>query len=204
MDTPPPPVVIIMQNFPEPAPTALNFWYNPLHDMESFIWIVLYFVVKRGLVIHDNFDPAKQNELAALLFFSDSAQRRNFLLDVRAYHLNDLHPSVHVVVMALSQWIDKLVTEHREAEKDVSAITHQVASGLYTVIHQNIRTILQTKQLLSVEILPVRKIVEKRDGDAKESCDVQIGTTSTGSEKRRLEGVEAAVQESSKKPKWSM
>lgn len=205
VDTPPPPVYIIMPKFPEkPTATTFKFWYNSLHDMESIIWIVLYFVVKRSLVIHDNnFNATKQNNLAALLFFSNSTARQEFLKDATLRLLSDLHPSVHAVTTALSAWVAKLVSEYEKVEKDISSISHLVANGLCTLIHQDIRTICQMNQLCDVQIVPVRRVVEKRDGDdSKENCDIQARTASTGGNKRQLEVVVASVV--AKKPKLSM
>ncbi|PSS17120.1 hypothetical protein PHLCEN_2v3244 [Hermanssonia centrifuga] len=179
VDTPPPPVYIIMPKFPEkPTATTFKFWYNSLHDMESIIWIVLYFVVKRSLVIHDNnFNATKQNNLAALLVFSNSTARQEFLKDATLRLLSDLHPSVHAVTTALSAWVAKLVSEYEKVEKDISSISHLVANGLCTLIHQDIRTICQMNQLCDVQIVPVRRVVEKRDGDdSKENCDIQART----------------------------
>ena len=123
-----------------------NFFYNPLHDLESLWWIAVYFVLKHEAIqdtstvpaeSDDEWDSDIQLDYANTLFYGalerDSAVRGRG--DFLGNMLRVLHRTMQPIALRLEALRRELVQAYREAEKDVDTMDHNCASSLYPQFH---------------------------------------------------------------------
>lgn len=111
------------------------FFHNALHDLESILWIAIWFLVKKRVkpgLSSVEFDPTNQRHLANELFYGAGA--RLALMSVHndfSSWIEDLHSEVQSAARILNQIRRALLRCYLEAEKDLSSIGKDVASSLY-------------------------------------------------------------------------
>ncbi|KAI0086023.1 hypothetical protein BDY19DRAFT_1050220 [Irpex rosettiformis] len=119
---------------PKSAAIPPIFRYNPLHDIESVWWLLVYLLLYRTPVIVGDTSTRISKQIAFYRqFFTQEGTRRDAFTEdgVFTNHNGHLHPALHPVSDALD-WMRKLlVKRYIKAEReDVSKIDHTVAADL--------------------------------------------------------------------------
>lgn len=147
------------------------WFYNPLHDLESIYWLLLYFLgnkdircvplSKASVKVEKafTFRPESTRErnrrifyhyLFARTLFGDRSKREGMvLIDKRLpHHLRDfpLHPSISPLATPLLDIRDALVSRYREVEKNPATIDGACADGLHEAFSENIYAMMSHVQ----------------------------------------------------------
>lgn len=131
----------------EPPVQPPAFFRNALHDLESILWIAIWFLTTKRVkswapvtaLSASSFDLAKQQSLANRLFYN-RGERTAIMLTSNHFAscIKDLHPAVQGAARILDRIRDDLVQCYYEAEKDLSAIGKDVAEPLYVNMNQQL------------------------------------------------------------------
>lgn len=120
---------------PKPEPlkymTPLVFRHNPLHDMESVVWLAFYLTVFCEVAYPDDVTPIvkriRNTALKALgqKLFDDRYRVFTASLHLRKIIPNDLDPRFHPILEQLMALTDLLVDFHRSAEQNLHEPPHE-------------------------------------------------------------------------------
>ncbi|KAI0086022.1 hypothetical protein BDY19DRAFT_996208 [Irpex rosettiformis] len=110
------------------------FRYNPLHDIESVWWLLVYLLLYRSPVIDGDTSTriSKQSAFYGKFFVQEGTRRDAFADNgVFARHEGHLHPALQPISDVLDEMRKLLVNRYIEVEReDVSKIDHTVAADL--------------------------------------------------------------------------
>lgn len=182
------------------APTKRHTWfYNPLHDMESIDWLLLYFLgnkdircvplSKARVKVEKTFTFRPESArgrnrrifyhyLFARTLFGDRSKREGMMLvDKRLpNHLHDhpLHPSISPLAAPLLTIHDALVSRYRQVEKNPAKINGTCADGLHDVFSENIYAMM-THVESTMQRITVHSLSEAVFGLPKSYLDQLVG-----------------------------
>ena len=140
----------------------LELRYNPLHDLEALWWIGTHFVVTRAVTPQaewseeDQLYRQKHAQLASEMF--GCGRKRSLVMTFVVYFMNkmeDLHPALHEVVLALRQTRVAIVRAYKKAEKDVSTLDWHAADGLHEVLRDRFTAIAKKFEEDDIRMEPV-------------------------------------------------
>ncbi|KAJ3871744.1 hypothetical protein F5051DRAFT_184280 [Lentinula edodes] len=159
---------------PEQIPTSSidqpPFAFNPLHDIESIWWILVYL-----LYFNDDKEHIADLELAtartqkALVLFTQILDRAMFLQTSRQLTVEgtSLSPSFRFVINTLRAIAIKLHTAFRDSEAKISVI-EETAFDIHEYVVQALRLPCNNPQVNSIELVGVSR-PQKRKIDEAES-----------------------------------
>lgn len=193
-----------------------TWFYNPLHDMESIFWLMLYFITNKDIVLGapiermDCFDFAAETEddrrrriLAhwnfGLTLFSSRQGRKDVIgtQGVLSDHLlrNPLHPAIAPLADILCRLRNALTNHYFTIERNPPSIHHnsgQEVHDAYAALLQNAFAHLQTVPF-EVEVRSLRGAIEALPKSYQQErvdkvVKSVIMSTSTGLKRGREDG----------------
>lgn len=163
-------------------PTKYTWFYNPLHDLESIFWLMLYFTGNKDITlgppierekpyvfVQETIDEYRDRILAYWNFGLTLFSSRNGRADVmkedvldRHLHLHPLHPAIAPLGNILCQLRAALATRFEEIECNPPAIHHNSGGGLYDIFQTLLRRAVVHLQTVpfDVEVRSLRGAVE--------------------------------------------
>ena len=143
------------------------FRYNPLHDIESLWWLLVYLLLYRSPKIegYTSSHIAAQSNFYRPFFESGESRLQAFILpSVFTDHGDDLHETLHPISDTLNQIRELLVNRYIEVERgDLSKIDHTVAASLVPQIMKKLDTLERMYDMNDVELSPIRSFSLHRD-----------------------------------------
>jgi hypothetical protein len=139
----------------------LVFRHNPLHDVESMWWLLVYLTLYRSVNITEDTQDRRNSQMRFYRpFFNNRDSRRDAFMepDVFLSGLEYLHPSLHPVAHALENFRRRLIARYTEVESgDIDAIDHTVAAGVVAGSCQDILDVaLGFSKDNDLELTPIR------------------------------------------------
>lgn len=131
---------------------AHTWFYNPLHDMESILWLILYFTTNKDVFLGPSIDRENPYvfvqetdeelrrrimghwNLALTLFSSRSGRDRIMLANgALADHLSSspLHPSIEPLAAIIAELRDNLAATYRKIESNPPSINHESGAEIH-------------------------------------------------------------------------
>ena len=143
------------------------FRYNPLHDIESLWWLLVYLLLYRSPKIEGYTDShIASQSLFYRPFFVPGDTRWSAFVDASEFagHGDRLHELLHPVAKALESIRRLLVNRYIEVERgDLSKIDHTVAASLVPQIMKKLKTLEAMYDKNDVELSPIRSFSLHRD-----------------------------------------
>lgn len=195
-----------------------TWFYNPIHDMESIFWLMLYFIVNKdvflGRPIHRrntfDFPPETEEQLrrrvlehwnfGLTLFSGRTGRDWVMLVDTALANTlikNPLHPAITPLAATVVKIRDALTESYRKVEVNPPLIDHQSGAEVHAVFKECIDEALNHLQRVpfDVQIRSLRGAVEKLPKSSSTHA-------STGS--KRLWSGEEEVEPKAKSQRVSM
>ena len=138
-------------------PVCTPFRHNPLHDLESVLWLSLWLPLRSKLVKDNaeisiqewNDHMTAQSDLAEQLFqdkgFRNSVMDGDFLL---ASHAKETLPQVRQIIRKIDVFRQSLVSRYRQVERSIHKPGYKIgfdaADGLYLPLHHRFAGIAAT------------------------------------------------------------
>lgn len=111
---------------------AVSFRQNPLHDIESLWWVLVWLTMTREVDVESSpqNDVIAQRSFYRRLFKDHYFRRQAFREEVFANGAGRLHPNMQLVAQALAQAQGAIIKAYIEAERNIDRIDHTVADKL--------------------------------------------------------------------------
>lgn len=167
---------------PKSQPVKYTWFYNPLHDLESIFWLMLYFTGNKDIVLGPSiersnpytFIPETEDQYRdrivahwnfGLTLFSARHGRIDVIeQDVLEEHLDlhPLHPAIAPLGDILCQLRVALVSRYQEIECNPPAIQHDAGGTLYDTFQELLREAVVHIQTVpfDVQVQSLRNAVE--------------------------------------------
>ncbi|KAI0086025.1 hypothetical protein BDY19DRAFT_996211 [Irpex rosettiformis] len=174
-------------SFPTKSPV---FRYNPLHDIESIWWLLVYLLLYRPPVIKGDTETRISNQSSFYgRFFTPGHSRRDAFMQVGVFtsHKGHLHPELQPVADTLERIRKLLYNCYVKAEQgDISKINHTVASGVTERLIVELGVIREEYAKEDVKLCPIR--VPRRRMDPEPLAAAAVAGASASLDCRRLMG----------------
>ncbi|KAF7790444.1 hypothetical protein EIP86_001399 [Pleurotus ostreatoroseus] len=139
--------------------TPPPFRYNPLHDLESYYWVAVYFMVYKITDINGSaVEPSeKQIELKRRFYYSsgETSWEKNAFLKT-AFPVDCVHPALQPIAKDLEAIRVALVNTYTEAERDLWQIDHTTGKELAEDFSRKFlaisKRLIQTGTRISVQL----------------------------------------------------
>jgi hypothetical protein len=149
------------------------FRHNPLHDVESLWWLLVYLTLYRSVNLAEDTQDRRNSQMRFYRqFFIDRNSRSDAFTQPHVFMsgLKYLHPSLHPVAHALEKFRRRLIARYTEVESgDIDAIDHTVAANVSGRAWRDIRVLAQKfSEDKDLELIPIRlSRYEKEPGPAE-------------------------------------
>ncbi|KAJ3557295.1 hypothetical protein NM688_g1549 [Phlebia brevispora] len=145
----------------EEAPRDYEFHYNPLHDLESWWWMIVYFTINREIEDGGSDDhgekeqvddrAAAQRKVASEFFYQRDKRHAALLYSTFfAERMEYLHPTLADIGPILERMRTVLREAYTKAEKSIGTITFDVADGIYSILREYLRTVVEISRDLRI------------------------------------------------------
>ncbi|KAJ3743581.1 hypothetical protein DFH05DRAFT_1619103 [Lentinula detonsa] len=154
--------------------SALPFAFNPLHDMESIWWILIYLLYfnddKQNVADADLADARASKALALFTQQGRTVDRQQFLQDYRELTVERscLPPSFQFVIAVARAIAARLHVAYRDYEADLSIVDER-SFDIHDYLIKALALARNNPQVNSVELVGVTR-TQKRKMDEAESC----------------------------------
>ncbi|KAF7799164.1 hypothetical protein EIP86_010395 [Pleurotus ostreatoroseus] len=153
------------QKTQDDVPLFVPVRYNPLHDLESLLWVAIYFLLKREIC-----DPPEQSETDETQVwdrerqrkyadeaFTDDDTRFNIMVTTNLHTdaVDVIHPAMYPVLVELCSLRQALAERYTEVEEDPRSIPYDCAKGLHTVFMTGFFQISDDPQVRDLKLRPL-------------------------------------------------
>ncbi|KAI0701055.1 hypothetical protein BC835DRAFT_295958 [Cytidiella melzeri] len=158
------------------------FRHNPLHDIESLWWLLVYLTLNRSPIIPGD-TPSRLEQQRAFYgpFFTDRDSRRAAFMKKDVFSSNGgcLHPRLQPVADALERMRARLVGRYKQAEQgDVNKIDHTVAMKIVNPFFDELEALEQLFPVGDDVLLqPIRPVDESRADPQQPAATIAAGTS---------------------------
>lgn len=147
----------------DPSHKPSTFRHNPLHDIESLWWLLVYLTLYRSVDIQDDTQERRDKQRAFYrpFFYDRDSRKKAFMIPgIFLSGLEQLPPALHPVAYALDGFRRDLVTRYSEVERtsgDIDNIDHtaaeEIVDGLYIDLIELARMFPEHQDL---KLVPIR------------------------------------------------
>lgn len=155
----------------EPAPVM--FKHNPLHDLESLLWLAFYLLLCTILHLPRPADVSDeqcesyqraQDKLAADIFHNMCTRGNMTITDAFSALLIGLHPRVYVICKKLDDVRKALKTAYMESERDSSTLSFMGILSLRLALPSQPDQLMSLHRLFATRFTSISKMLQE-EGD---------------------------------------
>ncbi|KAI0086080.1 hypothetical protein BDY19DRAFT_996264, partial [Irpex rosettiformis] len=159
--------------------------YNPLHDLESLWWVLVYLLLRRPAVIEDTMERRKEQIEFYDQLFTGTTNHRQLVFQSEVEFQQGrakLHPRLKPIADSLAWARRLLVVQYEEAEaqdEDILKIDHTVGDEIASLLIGEFKTVVDefTRDNQDIKLSRLRPPRNKNISPEQPGAAVAIGTS---------------------------